>query len=206
MIKNSLLLILSIILFSCSSQESKIEIYLLKTRVKNIEGIPLKEYKKFTEWEINTSNFKYVTCDTIKKKLIYGGEFDISKSILENHPFIEDDEIEYLDLKRNVIVFTKSAGRKIGSLDGKMTEGYQFVITENKTPIFSGYFWSIFSSYSPSWNTILHVHKIKDKEPKEDTEYPIFKGNGMNKPETKIDFKKYSKLIHALKKSNRLKE
>lgn len=201
-----LLSLLSIILFSCSKQESKIEIYLLKSRAKNIEGIPLKEYVKKIEWEIDTVSYKYVTCDTFQNSFVYAGEFDISKSILEEKPFIEDKEIEYLDLKRNVIKFKKSAERKIGSLKGKMIEGHQFVITENGVPIFGGYFWSFFSSYKSNWNTILHVHKILNKEPKEDTEFPILKANGMNKPDTKIDFKKYPKLIEALKKSNRIKE
>jgi hypothetical protein len=201
-----LLLLLSIILFSCSKQESKIEIYLLKSRAKNINGIPLKEYLKKIEWEIDTASYKYVTCDTIQKSFVYAGEFDISKSILKEKPFIEDKEIEYLDLKRNIIAFKKSAGRKIGSLKGKMIEGHQFVVTENGVPIFGGYFWSFFSSYKSNWNTILHVHKILNKEPKEDTEYPILKENGMNKPDTKIDFKKYPKLIEALRKSNRIKE
>jgi hypothetical protein len=204
--KNIILLLLSIILFSCSNHESKIEIYLLKSRAKNIKGIPLKEYIKEIEWEIDTTKYKYVTCDTIQMSFVYAGEFDISKSILEEKPFIEDKEIEYLDLKKNVIKFKKSAEKKIGSLKGEMIEGHQFVITENGVPIFGGYFWSIFSSYKSSWNTILHVHKILNKEPKEDSEFPIIKENGMNKPDTKIDFKKYPKLIEALKKSNKIKE
>ncbi len=204
--KISIILALSIIFLSCTSQENKIEIYLLKSRAENIEGIPLKEYIKNVEWKIDTASFKYVTYDTIQKNFVYAGEFDISKSILEDKPFIEDEEIEYLDLKRNIIAFKKSAGRKIGSLKGKMTEGHQFVVTENGIPIFGGYFWSTFSSYKNNWNTILHVHQIINHKPKEDTEYPIFKGNGMNKPDTKIDFKKYPKLIEALKKTKRIKK
>ncbi|HRE78939.1 MAG TPA: hypothetical protein PLL09_14065 [Flavobacterium sp.] len=204
--KISILFALFIILLSCTKQERKIEIYLLKSRAENIKGIPLKEYIKNVEWKIDTANFKYVTYDTIEKNFVYAGEFDISKSILEDKPFIEDEEIEYLDLKRNIIVFKKSAGRKIGSLKGKMTEGHQFVITENGIPIFGGYFWSIFSSYKNNWNTILHVHQIKSHEPKEDSEYPIFIENGMNEPDSKIDFKKHPKLIEALKKSNKIRE
>ena len=187
-------------MISCCSQEDKIEIYLLKSRVKNSQGIPLKDVKN-VEWEIDTANFKYVTCDTINKKFIYSGEFDISKSILENKPFIEDSEIEYLDLKRNIIAFKKSVGKKIGSLKGKMLEGHQFVITENGVPIFGGYFWSIYSSFKSNWNTIFHTHQILNHKPKEDTAYSILKGNGMNILDTKINFNKYPKLIDALRKN-----
>ena len=142
-----ILSLISIILVSCSKQENKIEIYLLKSRAENIVGIPMKEYIKDVEWIIDTANYKYVTYDTIQKDFVYGGEFDISKCVLEDKPFIEDNEIEYLDLKKNIISFKKSAGRKIGSLKGKMLEGHQFVVTENGVPIFGGYFWSIFSSF-----------------------------------------------------------
>ena len=204
--KNIILFLLVITFFSCSKRESKIEIYLLKSRAENIKGIPLKEYVNTVEWKSDTANFKYVTYDTIQREFIYAGEFDISKSILEDEPFIEDNEIEYLDLKRNIITFKKTAGKKIGSLKGKMREGHQFVVIENGTPLFGGYFWSLFSSYKNNWNTILHVHQIVNHEPKEDTEYPIFKENGMNNPDTKINFEEYPKLIEALKRNNKIRE
>ena len=186
-------IILLLISIGCSRPKHNLEIYLLKSTSKSEEGIPAREYFEKQKIDFDTLIIKRnMNYDTINNELIYAGKFDITKSNLESKPFITNDEIEFLDLKSNEIKFTVSAAKKIASLSGKMTEGHQFVVTDNKRPVFGGYFWSVFSSYGTDWNTILHVHKIEGAKPNKKGNYQIFEGKGMgdfrNDP---INFRSY---------------
>lgn len=202
------LILLVILIISCSKKpKHNIEIYLLKSRVENSFGIPIADYLKMNKLDyVELKSFRNATFDTVKKQIIYAGKFDILKGQLNDKPFIENQDIKFLDIKRNKIIFTEKASRKIGSLPGKLNEGHQFIITDNGKPIFGGYFWSIFSSYGTNWNTILFTHKLLNQPPKKELEYLMFEGKGMGFGlDNHINFNYYPQLIEAFEKTNRLK-
>lgn len=194
---------------SCSKQEHMVEIYLLKSRAKNKIGISCDEFKKIKNSEgLTESNIgRFSTIDTINKKIIFAGEFDIYNSNLEDKPFIEDNEFEYLDLKNNKIKFSESAVEKILSLKASMREGIQFVVTDNKKPVFGGYFWNSFSSFGSDWNCISFVHDIKERPEKEKFNHILYKGNGMGFwLDNHIDLNKYPQFLRALEETQKIKK
>jgi len=205
--KNYLLFLLFLFI-GCSNPDNTIEIYLLKSRAKNKYGISPDEFRKINT-SIENEGFdigRFSTVDTLNKKINFAGEFDIYESKLEDKPFISDEEIEYLDLKTNKIKFTESAAVKISFLRASMREGTQFVITNNKKPVFGGYFWNTFSSFGSDWNCISYVHNLKDHPEKEQYNHILYKGNGMGFwLNNQVDLNKYLKFLHALEESNKLK-
>lgn len=202
------LILLVVLIISCSKKpKHTIEIYLLKSRVENSFGIPISDYLKMNELDyVELKSFSNATFDTVNKQIIYAGKFDILKGQLNDKPFIDNQDIKFLDIKRNKIIFTEKASRKIGLLAGKMNEGHQFIITDNRKPIFGGYFWSIYSSYGTNWNVISFRHKIQNQPPKKELEYFILEGQGMSRLENYINFNNYPQLIEAFEKTNRLKK
>lgn len=202
-------LFLAFLIFGCSKPTHNLNIYLLEKRVNNKFGITIDELinKKKLDHNLIDRFGKYTTFDTINNSFIYAGEFEILNCKLKPKPFILDSEINFLDLDKNKISFTKSAEIKIGSLSGKMREGIQFVITDNNIPIFGGHFWNTYSSYRSNWNSILYTPNILNKESNNDLDYSLIYGMGMTSNlDNPINFKKYPELIKALKETNRLKE
>ncbi|OYQ47948.1 hypothetical protein [Flavobacterium aurantiibacter] len=83
-----------------------------------------------------------------------------------------------------------------------MKEGIKFAICQNKKPLFTGYFWSSFSSYGSNWNSIEYNHTKKVSVP---TNLKIFKGNGIDASKRKkISFANYKELVQILKQSERI--
>ena len=82
------ILLFSFLLFSCENHKEKIEVYLLKNRVKTTEGIAVLEYVKLKKikYDTNLENIKNCNYDSISQQLIYGGKFTVDKKILkQNH-------------------------------------------------------------------------------------------------------------------------
>ena len=138
------------IFISCQKNEDKIEIYLTKEPIEFTEGIHLKDYftddsiKNKHESTINNINRlinKNVRIDTIKKELIYCGDFTATKEQLEEKPFIEDSEIINFNSKSSIINFEKSVIKKFDGLkyyEDKI--GIQFAVCINEKPVMFGYF------------------------------------------------------------------
>ena len=95
------ILLFSSLLFSCKNHEEKIEIYLLKNRVRTTEGIPVLEYVKLKniKYDKNLENVKDCNYDSISKQFIYGGKFTVDKENLETKPLITDEDILKLNFK-----------------------------------------------------------------------------------------------------------
>lgn len=106
-----------------------------------------------------------------------------------------------------MIGFSKSGASKIYSLPGThMKDGIQFVITDNKIPVFGGYFWNDYSSYGSDWNCISYTHKVEFEKPREFLEHCIYKGKGMGYwKENRINFNQYPEFTKALRESGKLK-
>lgn len=189
-----------IIFISCQQKVDELEIYLLKQRVVSTEGIPISEARKIKEFKSIYGEFNDDTnFDIINKRFIFGGKFDVKLSQLEKEPFIKDSEIKSIDTIKGEISFTKSASDKIKKLRPNMINGKQFAICLNKKVVFTGYFWSKYSSYLGTWNCIEYNH-LDDKT----NLFSIYKSNGMNKIRTKINFKEYYDLVKYLNDTNRL--
>lgn len=190
-------------LYSCSKKEHVIEIYTLKSRAKNLHGISAQKYflnkNDTTHYTIINDN---TTIDTLKNELIYAGEFLIDINNLEDKPLINDNDILFLDTKTNQIVFTESAKKLLSSFKGHTREGIQFVMTDNRKPIISGYFWNDFSSSWSNWNCISYCILYKEKNHIN----KMYKGIGNKNLEGKsIDFSNYEAVIKAFTESNRIK-
>lgn len=189
---------------SCKNENDRIEIYLIKSRVASKEGIPLSKIKEFREDNSFSKDFINGTnYDTIKHEFILAGSFDVRSNQLPIEPFILDSEIELLDTIKNEIYLTDSGLKKIKELEPNMIHGTQFVICNNKKPVFTGYFWSKYSSYMSTWNCIEYDHL----DTKNNKKLKFFKGSGTNLPiKNKINFGEYKNFIEAFKKTNRLIE
>lgn len=200
------LTLLFILIISCEKQSNCIEIYLIKNkRIKTNEGIPLSKVigfnndnNSFSEAFVNGTKY-----DTVRKKFILAGAFNTTYDQLAKTPLIIDSEIEFLDTIKSEIHLTSLGFKKIKDLKPDMIHGIQFVVCNNKKPVFTGYFWSKYSSYTSTWNCIEYNHlDTIDNNP-----LKLFKGDGTNQPiKGKIHFKKYKNFIEAFKNSKRLKE
>ena len=208
--KKVLLVILSFILLfsSCKKKEDKIEIYLTKEPIEFTEGIHLKDYftddsiKNKHESTINNLNRlinKNVRIDTVKKELIYCGDFTATKEQLEEKPFIEDSEIINFNSKSSIINFEKSVIEKFDNLkyyEDKI--GIQFAVCINEKPVMFGYFVKGFVGGYYSKNYLIHfIHKSNYKNG-----YSPYISSGKKfRPLDTINEKEF---IAALRKTNRL--
>lgn len=190
-------------LVSCVETKHSIEIYLLKERVTSNEGIPFSKTKDFAKMDsVNLDPIAKITnYDTIKKEFIYAGKFEVNPNQMDSNPLINDSEIINLNTKKGNLRFSETAIKKIKDLKAPMQNGIQFVICDNKKPLFTGYFWNSYSSYGSTWNCIEYNNmNIKD-------ELKIYKGNGIDATKrTSVDFEKSKELIEAFKATNRLIE
>lgn len=188
---------------SCMKNDNSIEIYLLNERVETNEGVSLDKIKEYVE-NRNTFSKTFIDgtrYDTIKHEFIFAGKFEVKESQINKDPFIFDAEIESLDIVNGKILFSESGYKKIKAIKPDMIHGVQFVICNNKKPIFTGYFWNKYSSYVSTWNCLEYDHFDK----KAGNQLEIYKGNGIDKiHKSKIDFNQYKDFVNAFKESNRL--
>ncbi|SCZ01242.1 hypothetical protein [Flavobacterium caeni] len=198
-------ILLILFAFGCTKKEHLIEIYTFKTRANNLNGINAEKYlldNKKIDPEFIYEIGKTTTIDTLKQELIYAGEFKIEVTNLNTLPFITDKEILSLDTEQSKLKLSKSACEKISQLPGFHREGLQFVITDNRIPIFSGYFWSTFSSYGSHWYCLSYKPK---QENCNEQFFDLTKADGMKSPMgTRVNFRNFNKMVESFKYSNRL--
>ncbi len=201
------ILLLSFLFFSCNNHQDKIEIYLLKNRIRTTEGIPVLEYVKLKniKYDENLENLKDCNFDSVSKKFIFGGKFNIEKESLEKEPFITNEDILKLNLKKSEIILSEIGRQKIAQLKPNMKYGIQFAICVNKKPLLTGYFRSIYSSYIYNWNYINYDHYNKEKRIDKDTNFVVRQNQDYeNWKPILTDLNKYPELINTFKKSKRL--
>jgi len=180
--KLAILIIVVLINFSCQEKikSSNIEIFTLKSQEEKLE----------------------VPYDSVKKEFLYAPKFEVAKNLLNEKPLITDDEILCLDTVSGKIELSAEAINKIVNLRPSMKHGIKFAICKNKEPLFTGYFWSSFSSYGSNWNCIEYNHNKKVTAP---VKLNIYKGNGLNPSKReKIDFKLYPELLSNVIESGKI--
>ena len=131
------------------AKNSDIEIYLLNKRIETNLGIPLKDYYisgGVDVEKIDSLRLKYTNFDTITKQEIYAGPFKATRSDLNKSPLITDEEFIGFNFDTNELTINAKGLLKIHEMGNPAEFSTQFVITDKKKPIFTGYFFSIYSS------------------------------------------------------------
>jgi hypothetical protein len=156
-----ILTIISQLFFSCKNQEDKLEIYLTKNLVESYEGVPLRKAFKDSSIISNIENLygEKIRVDTVTKKMIYSGRFNVSKNDLQEKPFILNSEILGLDFKKSEIIFNRSVSENIYKVlpywKNSTVRGRQFVLLRNNRIILKGYLFGSMSSY---WSNTYQIH------------------------------------------------
>lgn len=218
--------IIFLIIIGCSENTKKvteidapkIEIYLPKERIKSKDGSELTQEWNFTEsakkdtsWvRLNKYYHKYARYDTIDHNYIYAGSFTATKADLQSEPFIKSNEILQFDFKNSKIKISSSGVEKIWNLEPNFNFSRQFVITADKKPLLTGYFYSSFSSsyvshyyiiYEGSYDTESFPKKYKERE------FEIFYSNKTQKEfltNDRYDFKTNSDFYNAFVESGKI--
>ncbi|MPT33558.1 MAG: hypothetical protein E2604_00350 [Flavobacterium sp.] len=198
-------LFISLFLTSChKSEQHSIEIYLLKDRLNTDEGVSLEKIKDFPEMDSTALKEmpKTVRYDTLNKEFIYAGSFHANKNQVEPTPLIKNEDVLGLDVENSEIKLSAESANKIIALKPSMKDGIQFVITDNKNPVMTGYFWSSYSSYGSTWNNIEYDHTKKVDKP---IFLRMYKGHGINAAKREaIPFSDFKDLVNAFSQSDRL--
>lgn len=178
-----LFLIAVLLNFSCQQRNSKSEIEIYTIKSSENENIS-------------------VSRDSKKGEIIYAPKFEVTSDLINENPIITNDEILCLDIVSGKIELSSDAINKIVALNPSMKHGIKFAICQNKEPIFTGYFWSSFSSYGSNWNCIEYKHTEKATKP---LKLNIYKGNGIDATKReKIDFRNYPKLLQYFQDSGKV--
>ncbi|MBS4040140.1 MAG: hypothetical protein KGZ81_06025 [Flavobacteriales bacterium] len=168
--------------FSCNEEngKNKIEIYTLK------------------------SNFDstFILHDSIKKIFSYAPKFEVQQIELNEKPLITNEQILCIDTITGIIKLSAKGYNRILELRPSMKHGIKFAICRNKEPLFTGYFWSSYSSYGSTWNCIEYKHTEKASKP---IKLNIYKGNGMNPiNREKINFNHYPMLLKSIQQVGKI--
>ena len=126
--------------------------------------ITLLVITSFNKPEINYSIELYILTDaksTIKNGL--ATEFEIKDTDLPSLPFLRDDDIDYYDTSKNKIFITKDAAKRIAALKPKLNVGIPFVLTVDRQPILTGYFWNTASSFGCASYVLFNSSDITQK-------------------------------------------
>jgi hypothetical protein len=102
----------------------------------------------FHKTKINYSIELYILPNS--KSIVKNGlatEFEINNIDLPTLPFIRDDDIEYYDTSHDKIFISQDAAKRISELKPKLNVGIPFVLTVDRQPILTGYFWNTVSSF-----------------------------------------------------------
>jgi hypothetical protein len=219
-----IILIFFLILIGCNRkqhkvdkiQKAKIEIYLPKERIVSKDGSELlndwnfrKELKKYSSSILlNDYHLKYARYDSITHNIIYAGSFSATENDLPSTPFIYDNEILGFDFETSEIIISASGVEKLWSLQPNMNFSRQFILTADRKPILTGYFYSIYSS-----SYVKHFYIVYNSG-YEGVEKPEFKDENFKieyNPESefnweleKYDFKKSDEFYDAFEKSGKI--
>lgn len=179
-VKDVLLLFIIVFSFSCQEEKNKIEIYTLKS-------------------DSELANIPY---DSIQKEFLYAPEFEVKQNELNENPLITNEEILCIDIISGKIELSAEGVNKIIELNSSMKHGIKFAICNNKEPLFTGYFWSSYSSYGSTWNCIEYKHTEKVSK---SVKLNIYKGNGINPTKReKIDFKKHPNFLKSIQGAGKI--
>jgi hypothetical protein len=203
------ILLLSSLLFSCENRDEKIEIYLLKNKVRTSEGIPVLEYVKLKniKYDKNLENVKDCNYDSISKQFIYGGKFTVEKENIETKPLIKDEDVLKLNLEKSELILSENAKNSINQLKPNMKNGIQFVICVNRQPLLTGYFRSNISSNIYNWNYIGYDYFEHKTATIHDKNFVIRQNDGYEKWKPILcNLNEYPELISAFKNTNRIIE
>lgn len=132
----------------------EIEIYLPKVRIQSNDGIELKHEwnlgvtsEKDSSWvNLNKIHSTYARQDRQSGNIIYAGSFVANEQDLSKKPFIRHNEIIGFNFETSEIIFTASGMKKLWELKPNYAYSRQFVITANRKPILTGYFYNALSS------------------------------------------------------------
>ncbi|WP_143065658.1 hypothetical protein [Flavobacterium urocaniciphilum] len=197
-----------ILLMSCDKKnQDSINVYLLKSRKRNLEGISLEK----TEYYKINKNLDYLlpytTYDSLNQSLIYASNFNYSLKDLHSEPIIKNEDIISLDTLNNLLVLNNKAGVKLLKMKPSRMHGEQFVMTLNNLPALNGHILNPHSSNGSTWISIQYddFKTIKDTTLSQ-YKFSFFIGDGTSnrKGRKRIEFSKYPKLITAFKDSKRL--
>jgi hypothetical protein len=121
--------------------------------------------------------------------------FTATDSDLQEKPLIEDCQIIGYDTIKFEYTIDTLVCSRLSTLNPSLPIGIQFVITVDRKPVISGYFWNPVSSFGCDWYNIPVICKQEIKIDKGLPEYSY-----TDIPEMRND----SRLVDALIKSNRL--
>jgi hypothetical protein len=202
-----LILILAVLSLASCKEKHEIEIYLLKERVPNKHGVPVRDIKEFREGldahPEEAKNYVFATYDTVTKQMVFADAFDAPpKEKWQDKPFIKDTEILGLNTFDGKIRLSNSGGIKIIALKHDHLRGLQFVVSDNGKPIMTGYFWNMFSSLESNADNILYL--CSEDPSKEYYDFEIQRTNWKPSFAKKTNFKNYPELVNAFKESDRL--
>ena len=202
-----MLFLVALLVLGCKEEKHpKIEIYLLKQRQPFVNTIPFKETSKYKEIEYNRAKniFEDTRFDTLIKEVIFAGQFIADSIDLQSQPFITDVEIKAFEKHNNSVVLDSKAARRIYELSPEKNFGQQFVITVDKEPKVSGYFWNTNSAISCRWYYIECLNPTNDyRNNTNDKSFPVFIGN-YNRKITLTGLYRHKELIAAFEETHRL--
>lgn len=206
-----ILAILLLLCIGCKQEENKpkIEIYLLKHPVASTEGIPYidSEEYKLEGGEYDPAWLEIARYDTIYQQILHGGKFVASVSDLQDHPFINNEEIKYFNPTHHCIILDERAESRIQKLLPAASKP-QFAITVNKKPLFFGYFWTTMVSSTPYSFYIYddESYNFKDKEGEKTFKIEFRYAEFSGKSDSSIRPSYPPELIEAFRSSGRLLE
>jgi hypothetical protein len=122
-------------------------------------------------------------------------EFIVSPEDINSDPLIPDRGITSYKLGTYEIKLDSTACKKISQLEPSLPMGIQFVLTLNKKPIITGYFWNKDSSFGTNWYTIVVG---------EGPWYKIHKGVPEEKNQDLLELRDNVQIVNVLKQSKRL--
>jgi len=187
---------------SCTTKQSKIEVYLLKNRAPILDGIPYSEANDITD-SVELRKYELVKYDTVSNYPISSGRFNVGIVDLQPEPFIKNEEILFFNLKNNKFKFAPSVAGRIADLPDNMHQGTQFAITVNGKPKLTGYFMN-FSVWC-DWYYIRFWKKDQETELMNETSFELFNGYMRGKHED-LTPPYPPELIEAFRSSGRLIE
>ena len=176
-------LLFLIVMSSCQKKSQDIiEIYLTKERIPHKVGVPFDEMSKYVDVDLTEGFFGrydyfFVSYDTINKKPIYLGEFEVKKEDLEEEPFITNDEILGFDFEKSELVINNKATNRISK---EIKELQQFVVCVNNKPQIKGYFQNVMSS--KIFET-FNLFYFKSQDELKDENYHLILHSGVAKNE-----------------------
>lgn len=194
----------------------KIEIFLPKERIKTKDGTAITREWNFIESMRGDSSMirennilrEFARLDTITNNFIYAGSYDAKENDLEDNPFIYENEIISFDFQTSEIEISASGVEKLWDLQSNFNYSRQFVITEDRKPILTGYFYSSFSSSYVKHFFIMH------ESGNDEMKKPIFEKHKFRieyNPESeynfdldKYDFKSNTEFYKAFKESGKI--